>query len=70
MSEVKSQEELKEMWAALKSCVEDMERDLDKNLVKANSAAGRRVRADLRELKRKATELIRELVALDKSRKG
>lgn len=69
MNKVKSQEELKEMWAALKSCVEDMEQDLNKNLVKVNTAAGRRVRADLRILKNKATELIRELVALDKLRK-
>jgi len=69
MSNEKTLEELKETWADLRSCVEAMERDLDKNLNKGNAAAGRRVRARLRVLKDKATVLIRELVTLDKSRK-
>ena len=69
MSEKKSSEEIKKLWVGLRLCVEAMEKDLDKNLDKGNSAAGRRVRSDLRELKKKATALVREMVNLDKSRK-
>lgn len=69
MNNVKSQEEIKEMWLALKTRIEDMEHDLNKNLIKANATAGRRVRAELRNLKQDATNLIKELVELDKSRK-
>lgn len=68
MNDVKTAEELKELWADLRLCVESMEKDLDKNLDKGNSAAGRRVRAQLRDLKKKSAELIRELVKLDKSK--
>jgi len=68
MSDVKTAEELKELWAELRLCVESMEKDLDKNLNKGNSAAGRRVRAQLRDLKKKSSELIRELVKLDKTK--
>lgn len=67
MSDVKTVEELKELWAELRLCVESMEKDLDKNLAKGNSAAGRRVRSQLRDLKKKSSELIRELVKLDKT---
>lgn len=70
MSDVKTPDELRELWAELRLCVESMEKDLEKNLVKGNAAAGRRVRASLRDLKGKASELIREMVALDKARKG
>jgi hypothetical protein len=69
MSEVKTPQDIKELWAELRLCVEAMERDLDKNLDKGNSAAGRRVRSQLRDLKKRATDLIREMVQLDKSRK-
>lgn len=68
MSDVKTAEELKELWAELRLCVESMEKDLDKNLNKGNSAAGRRVRAQLRDLKKKSSELIRELVKLNKTK--
>lgn len=68
MSDMKTAEELKELWAELRLCVESMEKDLDKNLNKGNSAAGRRVRAQLRDLKKKSSELIRELVKLDKTK--
>jgi hypothetical protein len=70
MSDAKKPEEVKELWADLRLILEAMEKDLDKNLNKGNTAAGRRVRANLRDLKNKATELIREMVALDKARKG
>ena len=69
MSEAKKPEEVKELWADLKLLVESMEKDLDKNLIKGNTAAGRRVRTDLRDLKKKAAELIREMVALSKIQK-
>lgn len=69
MSDAKQPEKVKELWAEIKLLVESLEKDLDKNLNKGNSAAGRRVRASLRDLKKKATELIRDLVALDKTRK-
>lgn len=70
MSDVKSKEEIRNQWEELKQCFESMEKDLTKNLEKGNSAAGRRVRSDLREVKKKATELVRELVKFDKSQKG
>ncbi len=70
MSETKSPEELVELWTCIKSNVESLEKDLNKNLIKGNAAAGRRVRAELRELKKKATELIRELVAYEKTQKA
>ena len=66
MSDVKTPDEFRELWAELRLCVESMEKDLEKNLVKQNAAAGRRVRAGLRDLKGRASSLIRELVALDK----
>lgn len=69
MSDAKQPEKVKELWAEIKLLVESLEKDLDKNLNKGNSAAGRRVRANLRDLKKQATELIRDLVALDKTRK-
>ena len=68
MSDVKTIEELKEQWAELRLCVESMEKDLDKNLGKNNAAAGRRVRSQLRDLKKKSSGLIRELFKLDKSK--
>ena len=68
MSDVKTIEELKEQWAELRLCVESMEKDLDKNLGKNNAAAGRRVRSQLRDLKKKSSDLIRELFKLDKSK--
>jgi hypothetical protein len=68
--EVKTPDELRELYAELRLCVESMEKDLEKNLEKSNSAAGRRVRASLRDLKGRAASLIREMVALDKSRKA
>lgn len=68
--DVKTPDELRELYAELRLCVESMEKDLEKNLEKGNSAAGRRVRASLRDLKGRAATLIRELVALDKSRKA
>jgi hypothetical protein len=69
MSDAKKPIEVKELWAELKLLVESLEKDLDKNLHRGNSIAGRRVRASLRELKKRATELIHEMVALDKTRK-
>jgi hypothetical protein len=70
MSNIKTPDELRELWAELRLCVESMEKDLEKNLEKGNTAAGRRVRAQLRSLKDKATGLIREMVQLDKTRKA
>lgn len=69
MTDVKSNEELKNLWAELQAQVDSMEKDLDKSLNKNNSAAGRRVRASLRDVKKRATELIRELVKHDKESK-
>jgi len=70
MSDAKTPDELRELWAELRLSVESMEKDLEKNLVKQNSAAGRRVRSDLRDLKEQASKLIRELVVLDKSHRA
>lgn len=70
MSDVKTPDELRELYAELRLCVESLEKDLEKNLEKGNSAAGRRVRAGLRDLKGRAASLIREMVTLDKSRKA
>ena len=34
MSDAKTPDELRELWAELRLCVESMEKDLEKNLVK------------------------------------
>lgn len=67
--EKKLLEEIRRMYAELRLSSEAMEKDLEKNLSKKNVAAGRRARTSLRNLKTKATELIRSLVSLDKERK-
>ena len=69
MSEEKKPEAVKELWLELKKLVESMEEDLDKNLTKKNTMAGRRVRALLRDVKKQSTKLINEMVALEKDRK-
>lgn len=61
MEDKKTPEELKNLWNELGSLLASMEKDLDKNLNKKNAAAGRRVRAKLRDLKKKSSELIRNL---------
>lgn len=67
---VKTPEEILGMWADLRVEVEGIDPDMQKNLVKGNTAAGRRARAKFRDLKKAASALVREMVKLDKSRKG
>ena len=67
---VKTPEELLGMWADLRGEVEAIDVDMQKNLVKGNTAAGRRARAKFRSLKKSASNLVREMVKLDKARKA
>ena len=69
MSEDSVSKDVMTLWAELKDLVESLEKDLNKSLSKGNAAAGRRVRAQLREVKKQSTNLIREMVALQKSQK-
>jgi hypothetical protein len=63
---VKSAEEILAAWADLRVALEELDKDLTKSLTKGNVAAGRRARAGLREFKRLATELQKDMVALEK----
>jgi hypothetical protein len=60
-------EQLKADFATLHVVLEEIEKDLVKSLDKGNSAAGRRARAGLRDLKKKCSELIKQLVELNKA---
>jgi hypothetical protein len=60
-------EQLKADFAALHAVLEEIEKDLVKSLDKGNSAAGRRARAGLRDLKKKCADLIKQLVELNKA---
>ncbi len=66
---VKSAEEILAAWADLRVALEELDKDITKNLTKGNVAAGRRARAGLRNLKRAATELQKDMVALEKTSK-
>jgi hypothetical protein len=66
---VKSAEEILAAWADLRVALEELDQDMTKNLVKGNVAAGRRARAGLRNLKKAATELQKDMVALEKASK-
>jgi hypothetical protein len=57
---------LLEKWTELKTLVESMELDLHKN-ANGNKSAGVRARKGLRELKKKASDLVRESLSVDKS---
>jgi hypothetical protein len=49
--------------------LEVLEKDLEKALDKGNAAASRRVRGGLRDVRAKARDLMKSLVALDKARR-
>jgi len=55
-------------WNEIKSLVEALEHDVVKNS-KGNAAAGVRTRKGLRELKKKAGDLVKVTVELDKKPK-
>ncbi len=67
-NEVKTSEEILGMWADLRVELESVDRDMHKNLVKGNTAAGRRARSQFRTLKKAITTIVREMVILDKNR--
>lgn len=67
--EVKTPEEILELWAELRLSLEEVEKDLNKNLIKGNTAAGRRVRSTLRKFKTEASQIMRDMIALEKNRK-
>lgn len=69
VEEVKTPEEILAAWAELRLSLEEVEQDLSKSLTKGNTAAGRRVRSTLREFKKEASQLMREMIALEKNRK-
>ena len=67
MSETpKTAEEILAAWADLRVSLEELDKDLTKNLTKGNVAAGRRARAGFRALKKAATEIMKDMVALEK----
>ena len=68
MSETpKTAEEILAAWADLRVSLEELDKDLTKNLTKGNVAAGRRARAGFRALKKAATEIMKDMVALEKA---
>ena len=68
MSEaVKTPEEILAAWADLRVGLEELDKDLTKNLTKGNVAAGRRARAGFRALKKAATDIMKDMVALEKA---
>ena len=60
-------EELLAAWADLRVSLEELDKDLTKNLIKGNVAAGRRARAGFRALKKSVTEFMKDMVALEKA---
>jgi len=67
-SDVKTTEEILGMWADLRVELEAVDQDMHKNLVKGNTAAGRRARTQFRALKKSITAIVREMVTLNKDR--
>lgn len=67
MSETpKTAEEILAAWADLRVSLEELDKDITKNLIKGNVAAGRRARAGFRALKKAATDIMKDMVALEK----
>jgi hypothetical protein len=64
MSELSS---LLGQWEELKTLVESLESDIQKNAVKGNKSAGVRVRKGLRLVKKQATELVKATLTNDKT---
>lgn len=56
-------------WVELKTLVETLELDLQKN-ARGVAAAGVRVRKGLRDLKSRAADLVKTTVGLDKAKKA
>jgi hypothetical protein len=67
MSETpKNAEQVLAAWADLRVSLEELDRDITKNLTKGNVAAGRRARAGFRALKKAVTDIMKDMVALEK----
>ena len=66
-TETKTVAELLQDFAELKLVLENVEGDVEKAVTKGNKAAGKRVRASLRDLKKQATQFSRDLIALEKA---
>jgi len=62
-------DQIKTTFLELRSLVDSLEKDLDKSLGKGNASAGRRTRAGLRDVKKKCSELIKQLVEVGKEAK-
>ena len=62
---MQSKEKIQNQYAELKDLLLSIEVDLLKNL-SGNKSAGVRARKTLREVKRKATEIIKDTIALEK----
>jgi hypothetical protein len=62
-------EQIKATFLELCTLVQLLEKDLDKSLSKGNASAGRRTRAGLRDVKKKCTDLIKQLVEANKEAK-
>lgn len=65
MSE-KKPEEIIEIWTNFRIEVEQIDFDMNKALTKGNAAAGRRARAKFRNLKKLASEIIKEMIEFEK----
>lgn len=62
------QEEILRKWADFRLEVETIDSDMHKSLAKENVAAGRRARGKFRALRKQAMDIIKDMVALEKSR--
>ena len=62
----KKPEEIIEIWTNLRIEVEQIDFDMNKALTKGNAAAGRRARSKFRNLKKLASEIIKEMIEYEK----
>lgn len=61
-------EEILRKWADFRLEVETIDSDMHKSLSKENVAAGRRARGKFRSLRKQAMDIIKDMVALEKTR--
>ncbi len=66
MSE-KKPEDIIEIWTNFRIEVEQIDFDMNKSLIKGNAAAGRRARAKFRNLRKLASQIIKEMILFEKN---
>lgn len=57
-------------WGDIRISLEELDKDLTKNLTKGNVSSGRRARSKIRNLKRALTLLAKNIIALEKAKEG